>query len=448
MLDPGQPVVGYLLKTFPKLSETFILNEILELERQGVALHIFSLRSPKDAFSHPAVAHVKSPVTYIPSVLPESNSASRAALLEAQTELSHWFRTFPRSPLDSAVQFYSGRPEAKDINELWQAIYLARELLRQNIAHLHVHFANVPTATAEIAQIICGTSYSITAHAKDIYLTEPNVLDRRMAQAEFVLTCTDFNRRYLQRISRSDTSIHLAYHGIDVQTFTPSLPTSTLRQAGSQPVRLLSVGRFCKKKGFEYLLKACRSLQSRSLSFTCTLVGYGPLQPQIEQWIDDNQLGDRVTLAGKLPQDQVIDHYRQADVFVLPCVVTQAGDRDGIPNVLLEAMAMRLPVVSTQISGIGELVQSGYNGLLVPQRDVEALTGALERLIANAEWRSHLGCNAQHTVRQRFMLQHNIGDVKNLLLKSLTRQTGPSVCYRSLPTSDLPTVDQLEAALS
>ncbi|MEO1208329.1 MAG: glycosyltransferase [Cyanobacteria bacterium J06638_20] len=447
MSDFRQPVIGYLVKTFPKLSETFILNEILELERQGVNLHIFSLRSPKDAVHHPAVAQVKSPVTYIPSILPEDNGVAKAALLEAQVTLSQQFVSLHPNPVDAAIVFHHQRPEEKELNEIWQAIYLAQELQRLNIAHLHVHFANVPTATAEMAQMICGVSYSMTAHAKDIYLSDPNVLDRRIAKAEFVLTCTDFNRQYLQRVSRSDTAIHLAYHGIDLKRFTsPSATPSSTPVA--QPVRLLSVGRFCEKKGFDYLLKACWLLWAHDLNFTCTLVGYGPLQSQIEQWIDDYQLNGIVTLAGKLTQDEVLEQYRQADAFVLPCVVTEDGDRDGIPNVLLEAMATGLPVVSTDISGIGELVQSGHNGLLVPERDAVALADALQRLMADAQWRSQLGCNGQQTVRQRFALTQNVGDVKKLLLKALTRQTNQPSRRRASTHSVLQYVDQLEAALS
>jgi glycosyltransferase involved in cell wall biosynthesis len=213
-------------------------------------------------------------------------------------------------------------------------------------------------------------------------------------------------------------------------------------------VRLLSVGRFCEKKGFNYLLKACRLLWANDLDFTCTLVGYGPLQSQIEQWIDDYQLNGIVTLAGKLTQDEVLEQYRQADAFVLPCVVTEDGDRDGIPNVLLEAMATGLPVVSTDISGIGELVQSGHNGLLVPERDAVALADALQQLMADTQWRSQLGHNGQQTVRQRFALTQNVGDVKKLLLKALTHQTSQPSQLHVSTRSVLPYVDQLEAALS
>ncbi|MEB3355902.1 MAG: glycosyltransferase [Synechococcales bacterium] len=424
-----QPVIGYLVKTFPKVSETFILNEILELERQGLNLHIFSLRSPTDKRPHPAVAQIKSPITYIPSLLPEATPQATLELVEAQQEL---LREAPQAFL-RALECFAQGPETREVNELWQAVYLAREIQRLQIVHLHVHFANVPAATAELAQQICWFPFSITAHAKDIYLTEPAVLDRRMAKAEFVLTCTDFNRCYLTDLSTSDTPIYLAYHGIDLNRFMP-FPCPKR----PEPVQLLSVGRFCEKKGFSYLLQACRLLQERGILFHCAIVGYGPLQTQMEEWIRDYQLDSVVTLVGQLTQDQLIERYCQADLFVLPCVVTEDGDRDGIPNVLLEAMAMGLPVVSTNVSGIGELVQSGENGLLVPERDALALADALETLITDLKGRSRLAQSGQHTVRQRFTLPQNVGEVKAHLLHALGQGNSPQPGWQTSLPSHLP----------
>ncbi|MEO0406892.1 MAG: glycosyltransferase [Cyanobacteria bacterium P01_A01_bin.135] len=407
------PVVGYLLKTFPKLSETFILNEILELERQGVALHLFSLRSPADETPHPAVAQVKSPVTYIPSLLPSPTAQATNALIETHLALLGEAASQPSPQFYSAVNLFFQRQDPKDINELLQGIYLARELQRLNVAHLHVHFANIPAATAEIAYEICRVPFSITAHAKDIYLTPSAELDRRIAKAEFVLTCTDFNRRYLNELSTSDTPIHLAYHGIDLARFTGDTATQ------SAPLEVLSVGRFCEKKGFTYLLQACRQLRDRGVRFHCAIVGYGPLEAQMQAQITDYDLEAVVTLVGKLTQDQVLECYRQADAFVLPCVVTEDGDRDGIPNVLLEAMAMGLPVVSTGISGIGELVRPEENGLLVPQRDADALAQAMLRLAEDDGLRSRLGQAGQRTVQQGFTLSQNVGEVKAHLFRAL-----------------------------
>jgi glycosyltransferase involved in cell wall biosynthesis len=418
-MNSPKPVIGYLLKTFPKLSETFILNEMLELERQGLNLHVFSLRTPQDTNHHPAVSQLKAPVTYIPSLLPEWQRDEETDLIQSQLA---WSRR-DSAKLDRVLQFYCDRPEARRINEFLQGCYLAQEMERLGIDHLHVHFANVPAATAEIAQQLTGIPFSLTAHAKDIYLTEDVALDRRIRSAEFVLTCTEYNRRYLETVSTSDTPIYRSYHGIDLTRFRPQ-GDDVATGAGTQPpLNILSVGRFCEKKGFPHLLDACHQLQQTGVPFHCTIVGFGPLASQIEAQIAALGLADQVTLAGKLTQTEVIEQYRRADVFVLPCVVTQDGDRDGIPNVLLEAMATGLPVVSTAISGITELVQSGKNGLLVPERDAPAIAAALTHLAENPALRQALGQAGRRTVHQNFTLEHNVGQVKNWLLRALRHPT-------------------------
>ena len=428
------PIIGYLLKTFPKLSETFILNEMLELERQGLRLHVFSLRKPEGQ-QHPAVRQLQADVTYLPSLLPAYDHAEETALITSQRAWSH---NQPERYEDT-LQFYLDRPEDRRLNELLQGCYLATQLQALNIRHLHVHFANIPAATAEVAHRLSGIPYSITAHAKDIYLSDPTALDRRMAGAEFVLTCTDYNRRHLESISTSETPIYLSYHGIDLRRFRPE-PRPFLGQSSCDlqlqapateglalekqaPLKILSVGRFCEKKGLNYLLDACHHLKQSGIAFHCNLVGYGPLQAQLEEQIQAQGLTDAVTLIGKLAQDQVIEQYRQADVFVLPCQVTADGDRDGIPNVLLEAMAVGVPVISTAISGITELVQSGQNSLLVPEKDAAAIAANLAQLAPDPALRQRLGTAGSQTVHEHFTLGHNVGRVRSLLLSALLAQS-------------------------
>jgi len=414
------PVIGYLLKTFPKLSETFILNEMLELERQGIALHIFSLRKPQDQYFHPSVSELKAPVTYLPSLLPEYDREEETALL---TNYLAWQQHYPEQ-CQEQLQFYINRPEKKHLNEFLQGLYLAQIMPELGIAHLHVHFANIPTATAEIAHQCSGISYSITAHAKDIYLTEPIALDRGMKSAEFVLTCTDYNRRYLKSIATSDTPIDLAYHGLDLQRFQSD---QTAGSANQDCLQILSIGRFCEKKGFPYLLTACAHLSLAGVPFACTIVGFGPLQEALELQIQAFHLQEQVTLIGQLTQDQVIEQYRAADVFVLPCQVTADGDRDGIPNVLIEAMAMELPVISTAISGITELIVSGENGVLVPEKDPSAIAQALIQLAEDPEQRRALGLAGRKTVTENFALEKNVAQVKALLLNTLTRHSASPI---------------------
>jgi glycosyltransferase involved in cell wall biosynthesis len=416
-------MIGYLLKTYPKLSETFILNEILELERQGLRLHLFSLRSPSDSQCHPGVSQVKADVTYLPTLLPTFSWKDARSLLSAHLQL------FWQHPLRyiRTLYFHGNRLEEKHWNEFWQGGYLALKMQQLDIDYLHVHFANIPAATAEIAKHFCGVPFSITAHAKDIYLSDSATLDRKFATAEFVLTCTNFNQQYLTKIANHNTPIRLAYHGLDLQRFAlnesdvcvANLAGMASDSLAASVPHLLSVGRFCEKKGFFYLLEACHWLKQQGYAFRCTIVGYGPLQPQIERFIQEHHLTHTVHLAGKLTQDQLITLYHQADLFVLPCIITEDGDRDGIPNVLLEAMAMQIPVISTRISGIAELVDSGRTGILVPQKDATALAAAIEQLLSQPELRKQLGQAGCTKVRQCFALDRNVEQVKNLLLQAL-----------------------------
>ncbi|NET32947.1 MAG: glycosyltransferase family 4 protein [Cyanothece sp. SIO1E1] len=404
-----RPTIGFLLKTYPKLSETFILNEILELERQGINLHIFSLRQRTDRHAHPGVAQVKAPVTYLPTLLPKVDPADEARLIETQVKLFNQ----DEAVYMKALEFYLSRQEDRHLNEFMQGAYLADQLQRLGITHLHVHFANVPAATAEIAQVFYSVPYSITAHAKDIYLSDPAALDRRISKAEFVLTCTDFNRRHLEHVSTSSTPIHLSYHGLDLPRFQPQP-----RTPNDVPL-ILSVGRFCEKKGFPYLLEALSRLKTAGLPFRSVIVGYGELEQQIRQQISALGLDDRVSLVGKLTQDQLVGYYQRADAFVLPCLVTDSGDRDGIPNVLLEAMAMEIPVVSTNISGISELVTTNRNGLLVPERDAVVLAQVMETLLRHPDLRQRLGKAGRESVLAQFGLAQNVGQVKGWLLRAV-----------------------------
>ena len=411
MSSNAQPVIGYLLKCYPRFSETFILNEILELERQGVKLHIFSILPPQDNQRHADVAKVKAQVTYLPSLVPTFTFKSLFLLL-----IAHWqlFWQSPRGYLKT-LRFYLNRPEKKRWKQFHQAGYLARELQKLEIAFCQTHFANVPAAVAELVYRFSNIPYSIFAHAKDIYLSQPEILARKIASAKFVLTCTGFNHQYLQSISTSKTPIHLSYHGLDLSKFSPQ---GDRPEFNSDLPLILSVGRFCEKKGFAYLIQACHLLKQKGYQFRCQIVGYGELQAEMEQAIEQLQLQEFITLVGKLTQDKLIELYHQADLFVLPCQITENGDRDGIPNVLLEAMAMKIPVISTPISGITELIEDHKTGLLVPQKDSQAIANAIEELINDPQMRQQLQQAGRTKVIQQFSLEENIKEIKTLLLST------------------------------
>jgi len=414
------PKIAYLLKTFPRLSETFILNEILGLERLGMDIQIFSLKRP--AGEEPvqsAMAAVKGSVTYVPALGPRSQFIDACIVVIAHltlllTETSRYV---------AAWKFHFGQPGRPRVKHFLQAGYLVRALRYGKFDHLHAHFANVPTSVAEVASRLSGIPYSFTAHAKDIYLTPAPELARKIKGAKCVLTCTAYNRRYLASLAPGATPVRLAYHGVDVSQFGAA---QSKAQSGETHVPLiLSVGRFCEKKGFDYLIQACRLLKDRGRPFRCEIVGYGELQGKLERMIRELDLGDCVRMAGTMTHDQLVALYPQASMFVLPCVVTGSGDRDGIPNVLIEAMVSGTPVISTRVSGISELVEHMENGLLVEQRNPQAVTDAMELLLVRADLRSRLAESAQEMVRRRFALETSARHVHDLLNSVIDQKDEP-----------------------
>lgn len=402
--------IAYLVKTFPRLSETFILNEILGIEDLGMELEIFSLRKqpPGAEPVHPDVAKVKGSVTYIPSFVRPLLPPGLALLLFAQLM---FLLTAPRRYF-AAVRFHFGSDNDPRLKDFLQAGYLAWTLRWRKITHLHAHFANLPTTVAEIVQCLTGIRYSFTGHAKDVYLTPPAEMARKIKKAECVLTCTAFNHRYLAELAEQRKPVHLAHHGIDASRFH-AIDKDSMGNTGIPLI--LTVARLCEKKGLEYLIQACRILMNRGVAFQCQIVGYGPLENKLREMISSLDLQDKVSLLGKMTQDQLADLYPQANLFALPCLVLENGDRDGIPNVFFEAMASGVPVVSTDIEGVCELIEHRKNGLIVEQRNASALANAMQLLITTPGLRNELALSGRQTVLTNFTRQASAKHVYEIL---------------------------------
>ncbi len=400
-----QPRLGYLVKTFPKVSETFILRELVALERQGLEPHIFALQRPQERQVQPLAAQLRAQVTYLPT--PEEN---KRHLLRMHLQL------LQRQPwrYGQAMCWLLSRPQGLSLRHFWQAGALAWQLVRAGLTHLHVHYLSMPAHVAVLTHLLCGVSYSLAAHAKDIYLATPTDLHRKMRWARFVVTCTEANRRFLQEVAPQGVPIHRVYHGLEVHAFQ-----APAHGAAVPCPTVLSVGRLREKKGFPCLLRACRVLKDQGYRLQCRIVGYGPQQEELERLIAMLDLSDTVHLLGKCTHEALLRLYREATVFVLPCQIAADGDRDGIPNVLLEAMAMQLPVVSTWVSGIPELVTHGRQGFLVPPQDPHALAGALALLLERPHLRQQFGRAGRQKVCQQFALQTNTAQIKGLLLQAL-----------------------------
>ncbi|MBV9790941.1 MAG: glycosyltransferase, partial [Chloroflexi bacterium] len=280
----------------------------------------------------------------------------------------------------------------------------AAHLLRGNPGdQLHAHFIDRAATVALVASRLLRVPYSVTAHANDIYVS-PVLLPEKLGAASSVITCTGYNQAHLVKLGAGsfEDKVSCIYHGLDLHHYQP-------REAerSGKPL-LLSVGQLKEKKGLNYLIDACQRLRQRGYTFECRVVGAGPLRSQLETQIREAGLTDVVRLCGALPHAEVIEQLREASVFVLPCVLGTNGDRDGIPNALLEAMAMQLPVVSTPISGIPEVVADGVNGLLVQPADAEALASALARLLDDAALRCELGLQGRQTVVEQFDVEWNV----------------------------------------
>ncbi len=392
--------IAFLAKRFPKLSETFILNEVLGLEARGRALRIFALEPSSDGIVNRAVARGRAPI----GVLPPAAIDDWAFVAT---------RRFAR--LADGIGAILTEFGASDWKAVSQAVALSARIVRHGVGHLHAHFADRPAAIARVAAALAGIGFSISGHAKDIYLEQPDRLARRLRAARFTVTCTGHNAAHLRDLA-PDAHIVRAFHGVDLA----HLPEG--RRADRDAPLILSVGRLRAKKGFDTLIDACGLLARSGQSFRCAIVGYGPEEAALRGRIVAAGLGDHVRLVGKLAHEEVVAQMRAARVFALPCRVVADGDRDGIPNVLLEAMAVEAPVVSTRVSGVPELIDDDENGLLVDPDNAEALAKAIGRVLTDGALARRLGEAGRRTVAKQFSLDGDIARLDDLLRENLRGQ--------------------------
>jgi glycosyltransferase involved in cell wall biosynthesis len=401
------PVLGMILKGYPRISETFISNEILLLERLGFTLHLFSMRRPRETFSHDSIKKIRAPVDY----LPETLFTSLPRLLYHNLLLAGKRPGNYRTALRTARRHLLRTGKIATLKHLLQAGYLVHRFLpNSDVVHLHAHFAHSPTSVALFASQLSGLDFSFTAHAKDIYTSDPRQLREKITQARFVVTCTEYNKQFLKEISVGErTPIHRLYHGIDIDFFSRDLLGKHDEKIPTPPYRILTIARMTAKKGLPTVYRALKILRDEGISFRHTLIGDGEDREGILSLIKELGLDPFTQLPGTQPHEVVLEHYRGADVFVLGCEVAPNGDRDGIPNVLLESMAVGVPVLATGISAIPELVVEGETGLLVPPAQPEKMARALIRLLTDNLLRRQIIEAARKRVVQTFDNQILIG---------------------------------------
>jgi colanic acid/amylovoran biosynthesis glycosyltransferase len=392
--------VAYLLKMYPRFSETFIVGEMLELERQGLRLEVFSLKRPDDGVFHRDVAKVKASVTYVPTL-----GRSRA-LVAAHARL---LRTRPRR-YGRALGLALRRGTWGAVKHFAQAGFIAVRIEEAGIRHVHAHFASVATSVALHVSRLTDVSYSFTAHAKDIYIdgVRPDDLRTKLRSARFAVTVSDYNRRHLADLAGEERIVRI-YNGLDLEAFAPN------GHSPERPPLVLAVGRLVEKKGFEDLIRACAVLRDWGQAFSCRIVGKGPLKGELRDLIARLGLERTVELVGPMPREALVDVLPRASVFAAPCVVARDGNRDGLPTVLVEAMAAGVPVVATPVTGIPELVEDGRTGMLVPERDPVALAGALRRLLENRPEAEALVRAARRRVELNFDVGKNVAELRALL---------------------------------
>jgi len=426
--------VAYVMNGYPRLSETFITHEIYQLERMGLPLRLFSVKREREEKVHPVVAAVRAPLTYLPDATTLSGTTLARWMVRnlpvfwrgnAAVARRHPLR-YLRTLAAALAMCWRYRPRGEGIRlrkvfvkEFLQAGQIAAELLRAgDVGHLHGHFCHGVATITWFASRLTGIPFSFTAHAKDIYQADLNpgdLLERKLNAARFVATCTCANASVLRaRHSRPD-EVHAIYHGLDTDYFSP------VPQSGGQRMPIiLSVGRFVEKKGFDHLIEACAHLKRDGVRFGCVIVGErGDAYDGICRLIEQRGLGDFVKLRGAVAQDELRDMYRLARVFALPCQVTADGDRDGFPNVLAEAMATGVPVVSTAISGIPEMIDDGAHGLLVQSGDARALADALRRVLGDDALHARLAKAGRQRVCERFDSRRTTLALRDLFLAQL-----------------------------
>jgi len=389
--------VAYILKRFPRLSETFILNEILELERRGVEVHIFSFLKPNDGKFHAKVASLKATVRYFDDLDPRKwhdFTAAEWPLLAADSERI-W----------ELLRESFERGDSNRINELWWGVWIAAQAKRLGIHHLHSHFGTMSSTVTWFASRVSGVPFSFTVHAKDIYFYDMSThrLREKLRDAARVVTVTNYNRDYLlEEVPELPADrLRVIYNGIDLAHFKPD--ATVPREAGL----IVSVGRLIPKKGFDDLLDACALLKQRGIPFRCAIVGEGPDEPALLQQRRALDLDAEVEFVGALSQDEVLALMRRADVLALGCKEGPDKNRDALPTVLLEALGAGLPVVSTDFSGIPEIVESGVEGFLVPPGDAKALGEALARVLQDPQLRARLAVAGRAKASERFDVQRN-----------------------------------------
>ncbi len=393
--------VAFVLKGYPRLSETFIAQEIAALERRGLDILIVSLRHPTDKRTHPLHAEIRASILYLPEYL----------LLEPFRVFRSWLRQ-RKNPRYAKARNLWLRDLARDptpnrMRRFGQALVLAAEL-PGDVRRLHAHFLHTPASVARYAAQLLGLGWTGSAHAKDIWTTPEWEKREKLASCEWLVTCTAANQAHLAALAPPGR-VELVYHGLDLERFSGSDRKEKANSGGKpeDPVTILTVGRLVEKKGTDVLLRALARIP-QGLHWRLVHAGGGPLARKLKALARELGVDGRVAWLGARTQTELLAQYRAADLFALASRVAGDGDRDGLPNVLVEAQSQGLACVATRVSGIPELIEDGATGVLVAPEAPDDLAQALAALIADPARRAALGEAGRKRVAEKFALSPNI----------------------------------------
>ncbi|NKB53689.1 MAG: glycosyltransferase [Rhizobiaceae bacterium] len=403
--------VAIVLKGYPRLSETFIAQEILGLQTAGLDLELVSLRHPTDTKRHPVHEEITAPVRYLPEYVHQEPRRCFAAWLKARR-----LPGYRRARTVWLNDLWRDRTRNR-VRRFVQAMVAATEL-GEDVGWLYGHFIHTPGSVTRYAAIMRDLPYSISAHAKDIWTSPDWELSEKLDDAQWTVTCTKGGADHLASLAANKRAVRLLYHGLDLTRF----PAPDDGQAGShndgssatRTVSLLSVGRAVEKKGFDTLLQAL-SLLPPNLHWRWVHIAGGPLLADLKQQGDDLGISEKLEFLGSQAQSRVLQAYRECDMFVLPCRIAADGDRDGLPNVIVEAQSQGVPVISTPISGIPELIENGANGLLVAPNNCEQLAAAIVQLSRDPDRRKSMGQHGINIVHQKFDAANEINQLIDLV---------------------------------
>lgn len=418
LTPPPYGYVAVVLKGYPRLSETFIARELLGLEKRGVELRLFSLRRPHDPAVNAIHDRIVAPVTYLPEYLKDDPDR----VLRAWTTVRRW--PGYRAARAAFLRDLRREPNVARMRRFGQAAVLAAQL-GPHCRHIHAHFLHAPASVARYAALICRLPWSVSAHAKDVWTTPDWDKREKLAACTFAAACTAEAEAHLDALAPKGV-VHLLHHGLAAEHVGP-LPVRPDRRGNdaSTPVTILSVGRAVAKKSYDDLLQALAQLPS-AIHWRFVHIGGGGELERLKSETARLGLADRVTWLGPKPQEAVTPYYASADLFVLASRVTENGDRDGIPNVLMEAQASALACIATTAGAIPELIRDGETGILVPPGDPAALADAMAAAIADPARRRILGLEARALIRSRFRAEPGLDTLADLLGRDRSHSSTPA----------------------